>query len=155
MVKKEISGEIKRPVEEVFAYSTDPARTPEWKSDVLESRAEPPGPIRVGRKIHTVFRFLGRRIEGTTEVTELMPNKKLVQQTNHPFQFELTILAEPTAGGTKVTVEAVAKSGGFFKLAEPFLGRIAKKQGLAELNTLKQLLEAGGPARVTQLMVSG
>ena len=147
-MKIEISGEINRPVEEVFAYSTDPAKTPEWKSSVLESRAEPPGPIRVGSKIHTVARIFGRRIESITEVTELVPNKKLVQKTNSPFPFEMTYLAEPTATGTKVAVEAVAKPGGFFKLAEPVLGRLAKKQGQAELDTMKAMLEAREPVRI-------
>jgi uncharacterized protein YndB with AHSA1/START domain len=149
MLKVEISGEIKRPVEEVFAYATDPAKAPEWKSGVLECKADPPGPIRVGSRIHTVLRFLGRRIEGTAEVTELVPDKKLVQKTNSPFPLELTYLAEPTADGTKVTVEAVGEPGGFFKVAESVLVRIAKKQGRAELETLKELLEARelpGPA---------
>src|SRR6266700_4367415 len=141
MLKLEISCEIRRPVEEVFAYGTDPAKASEWRSGMLESRADPPGPIRVGSKIHTVLRFLGRRIEGTAEVTELVPNRKLVQKTNSPFPVEVTCLAEPTSAGTKVTATAVAEPGGFFKMAEPVLVRIAKKQGQAELQTMKGLLE--------------
>ena len=147
MLKVEIRGEIRRPVEEVFAYLTDPAKAPEWRSG-LECRADPPGPIRVGSKIHTVLRFLGRRIEGTAEVTELVQDKKLVQKTNSPFPLELTCLAEPTADGTKVTLEAVGEPGGFFKVAESVLVRVVKKQGQAELKTLKELLEAREPAKV-------
>ncbi len=93
MLKLEISCEIRRPVEEVFAYGTDPAKASEWRSGMLESRADPPGPIRVGSKIHTVLRFLGRRIEGTAEVTELVPNRQLVQKTTSPFPLELTFLS--------------------------------------------------------------
>ena len=148
MVTIEIGVEIERPVEEVFAHLTDPAKTPQWKPAVLESRVEPPGPLRVGTKIHTVLTFLGRRLEGTAEVTELVPNHKLVQKTDSPFPLEMTYLAEPTAGGTKVTVEAVVEPGGFFKVAEPVLGRIAKKQGLAELDALRKLLEAREAAKV-------
>jgi hypothetical protein len=118
------------------------------EDSVLESRADPPGPIRVGSKIHTVMRFLGRRIDGTAEVTELVPNRKLVQKTNSPFPVEVTCLAEPTSAGTKVTATAVAEPGGFFKMAEPVLVRIAKKQGQAELQTMKGLLEAREPAKV-------
>ncbi len=148
MLKVEISCEIRRPVEEVFAYATDPAKTPEWKTSVLESRAEPVGPMRVGTQIHTVMRLLGRRIEGTAEVTELVPNRKLVQKTKFPFPVEVTCLAEPTSAGTKVTATAVAEPGGFFKLAESLLVRIAKTQGHAELQTMKRLLEAREPAKV-------
>ena len=148
MLKLEISCEIRRPVEEVFAYATDPAKTPEWKTSVLESSAEPVGPMRVGTQIHTVMRLFGRRIASTAEVTELVPNMKLVQKTNSPFPVEVTCLAEPTSGGTKVTATAVAKPGGFFKMAEPVLARIVKKQGQAELDTMKALLEAREPARI-------
>src|SRR6059036_2001773 len=148
MLKLEISCEIRRPVEEVFAYATDPAKTPEWKTSVLESSAEPVGPMRVGTQIHTVMRLFGRRIASTAEVTELVPNMKLVQKTNSPSPVEVTCLAEPTSGGTKVTATAVAKPGGFFKMAEPVLARIVKKQGQAELDTMKALLEAREPARI-------
>jgi uncharacterized protein YndB with AHSA1/START domain len=146
MLKVQISREIKRPVDEVFAYGTDPLKTLEWRSAVLECRAEPPGRLQVGSMIHTALTFLGRRIEGTAEVTELVPNRKLVQKTNSPFPLELTFLAEPTAGGTNVTVEAVGEPSGFFKMAGPVLVRIVKKQGQAELETLKELLEAREPA---------
>jgi uncharacterized protein YndB with AHSA1/START domain len=146
MLKVEISCEIRRPVEEVFAYATDPAKIPEWKTSVLESRAEPVGPMRVGTQIRTVMRLLGRRIESTAEITELVPNRKVVQKTNSPFPVEVTCLAEPTSAGTKVTATAVAEPGGFFKMAEPVLVRIVKRQGQAELKTLKELLEAREPA---------
>ena len=148
MLKMEFSVEIKRPVEEVFAYLTDPAMEPEWNSAVLECRADQPGPIRVGSKIHIVGRILGRRSESTYEVTELVPNKKYVHKTGTPFPLEATYLAEPTAGGTKVTLRGVAEPGGFFKVAEPVLGRIANRQIQAQLDTMKELLEAREPAKV-------
>jgi steroid delta-isomerase-like uncharacterized protein len=142
MLKVQISREINRPIQEVFAYGTDPATTPDWRPAVLECKSEPPGQVRVGSKIHTVLTFLGHRIEGTAEVTELVPSKKLVQKTNSPFPLELTFLAEPTRGGTKVTVQAVGEPRGFFKLAGPVLSRVVRKQGQAELDTMKSLLEA-------------
>jgi uncharacterized protein YndB with AHSA1/START domain len=148
MLKLEVSSEIKRPVEEVFAYWTDPAAVPEWNSAVLECRAEPPGPLRVGSKMHTVGSILGRRLESTLEVTELVPNRKLVYKTNSPFALAATYLTEPTAGGTKVSVDVVAEPGGFFKVAEPVLGRLTKKQFEMQLETIKELLEAREPTRV-------
>ena len=147
-MKVEIGCVIKRPVEEVFDYLADPAKTQEWKPSVLESGAEPQGPIRVGSKIHTVMRILGRRIESTTEVTELVPRKKLVQKANSPFPVQITCWTEPTASGTRVTAEAIAEPGGFFRVAEPVLGRILKRQGQSELNTMKELLEARDRAKV-------
>src|SRR5260370_19552529 len=149
MWKLEISREIKRPVEEVFASVTDPANAPEWNSAVLECSSEPPGPTRVGSKFRIVSRILGRRIESTAEVTELVPNRKLVHKTNSPFPLEAAYLTEATAGGTKVTLEGIAEPGGFFKLAEPALGRITKKQLQAQFDTMKEVLEARAPAQVS------
>lgn len=148
MVKIEASGEIKRPLEEVFAYLTDPSKLPEWNSLVLEAKTEQPGPVRVGSKIRTVAKFLGRHIDSMAEVTELVPNKKFVQKATSPFPIEITNSVEQMAGGTKVTVQAAIEPGGFFKLAEPVLGRIAKKQMEAQLDTMKELLEAREPAKV-------
>jgi uncharacterized protein YndB with AHSA1/START domain len=63
MLKLDFSCEIKRPVEEVFAYLTDPAKVPEWNPAVLQCREEPSGPVQVGSKLHKVSRILGRRFE--------------------------------------------------------------------------------------------
>jgi hypothetical protein len=95
-----------------------------------------------------VGRILGRRVESTYEVTELVPNRKLAQKATSPFPLEATYLTEPMAGGTKVIATAVGEPGGFFKLAEPALGRISKKQIQAQFDTMKELLEAGEPAQV-------
>jgi uncharacterized protein YndB with AHSA1/START domain len=148
MLKLEVSCEIKRPVEEVFAYLTDPAKTPEWNSAVLECRAEPQGPLHVGSKLYIVSRILGRRIEHSAEVTELVPNRKLAHRATSPFPLEATYLTEPMAGGTKVLVTTVGEPGGFFKLAGPALGRISKQQIQAQFDTMKELLEAREPAQV-------
>ena len=149
MVKVQASGEIKRPVEEVFAYLTDPSKLPEWNSIVIEAKTEQPGPVRVGSKIRTVAKFLGRHIDATAEVTEFVPNKKFVQKAMSPFPLEITNSVEEMAGGaTKVTVEADLEPGGFFKLAEPVLGRIAKRQMEVQLETMKELLEAREPAKI-------
>src|SRR5260370_39174809 len=147
MLKLEISGEINGPVEEVFASLTDPANVPEWNTAVLECSSEPPGQPRVGRKFHIVSGILGRRFGSPAEVTELVPNRKLVQMTNSPFPLEWAYLTEPTAGGTKVSLEGIAEPAGFFKLAGPALRRITKKQLQAQLDTLKELLEARQPAQ--------
>jgi uncharacterized protein YndB with AHSA1/START domain len=147
MVKVELSGEIKRPVDEVFDYLTNPAKEPEWNSMALEANAEQPGPIRVGSRIHSVGRLLGRRFEHTNEVIELVPNEKYSTKSTSPFPVESTLTFEPTPGGTRVTFSAASQPGGFFKVAEPVLGRIVKKQLQAQFDTLKELLEARAPAK--------
>ena len=147
MVRIEVSTEIKRPVAEVFSYMLDPAKVPEWNAIVEENRASET-PIRVGTRVTSRARFLGRKIDSVNEVTELVQNQKYVQKTDKPFAITLTNLFAAAAGGTKVTTILEGEPGGFFKLGEPILVRIAKKQFQAQLDTMKELLEAPTTAEV-------
>ncbi|TMF57152.1 MAG: hypothetical protein E6I22_04400 [Chloroflexi bacterium] len=78
MVRIEVSAEISRPVAEVFGYATDPTKVPEWNAIVEENKASEV-PLKVGSKVTTRARFLGRRVDSVNEVTELVPNQKYVQ----------------------------------------------------------------------------
>ncbi len=145
MVKFDISVHVNRPVAEVFKYMDDPTKLPEWNSIVEESTPSET-PVRVGTLVRSRARFLGRKIESTFEVIEHEPNKRVVQKTDRPFSFKLTNTFEPENGGTKVIGAFEGEPGGFFKLSEPILARIAKKQFQAQLETAKELLEAQVPA---------
>lgn len=147
MVRIEVSTEIQRPVAEVFSYVVDPKNLPEWNAIVEESRASET-PVRVGTKITGRARFLGRKIESVNEVTELVQNERFVQKTAKPFPLTLTNMFATAGAGTKLTTVLEGEPGGFFKIGEPILARIAKKQFQAQLDTLKELLEARSPAEV-------
>lgn len=145
MFKFEISMHVNRPVAEVFNYLTDPSKMPEWNS-IVEAAKPSDTPIRKGTKLQQKARFLGRKIESTIEVTELETNKKFVQRGDKPFPVLITSTFEAEDGGTKVVASAEAEPGGFFKVGEPIVARIAKHQVQASLETAKELLEAQVPA---------
>jgi uncharacterized protein YndB with AHSA1/START domain len=143
MASFEIVVEIDRPVEEVFRYFTDVARIPEWNS-MVEEMTPSELPIRVGSTAKIRMRLLGRTIEATQEVLVFEPNRKLVVRTPAPIAVTDTIAFEPLgAGRTRLTYGSAGQTGGFFKLADPIVARVAKKQLAAQLETLKELLEAG------------
>ena len=148
MVKFEVAVEINRPIDEVFAYMADPTKTPEWNSIVEEARPSET-PVRRGTTISSRARFLGRKIDSTFEVVEYVPNKTFVQRTDKPFAFTITNVFEAAGKGTRVKGAFEGEPGGFFKLGEPILARIAKKQFQAQLDTAKELLEARTPAEVS------
>jgi uncharacterized protein YndB with AHSA1/START domain len=145
MVKFEVSAHINRPVADVFKYMADPTKVPEWNSLVEEAKASE-SPVSKGTKITATVRFLGRRFEAPSEVTEYEPNKRYVQKTDKPFPSSISNAFEAEGEGTKVISGFDGEPGGFFKVAEPILGRIAKKQFQAQLDTAKELLEAQVPA---------
>jgi hypothetical protein len=56
---------------------------------------------------------------------------------------------EAAGKGTQVRAVFEGEPGGFFKVGEPILARIAKKQFQVQLDTVKELLEARTPAEVS------
>jgi uncharacterized protein YndB with AHSA1/START domain len=146
MVKFEISTHVNRPVADVFKYMADPAKLPEW-NNVVEEATPSETPVRVGTKIETHARFLGRKIETTAVVTEYELNKRYTSKSEKPFQLSITTITEADGGGTKLTAVFDGEPGGFFKIGEPILARIAKKQFQTQLDTAKELLEAQVPAQ--------
>lgn len=142
MVRFEVSTEVNRPVKEVFDYVDDPTKLPEWNSVVEEAKPSET-PIRVGTKITQRARFLGRKIDSVALVTEHVQNQRMRVKFDKPFALTLTYLFEAAGGGTKLTQIAEGDVGGFFKVGEPIVARIAKKQFETAAETLKELLEAG------------
>lgn len=134
---------VDRPVEEVFAYTTDPEKIPEWQSGALEASAQ--GPLAVGQAITETRKFLGRRIESKLEVEQYEPPRKFAARVTSgpvPFRFEQT--TEPEGSGTRVSVVVEGEPGGFFKLAEPLVERALRREIEGDSATLKDILEARG-----------
>lgn len=143
MAMLETSTVINRPVEEVFAFVSNPENYPQWFSGSREVQITSAGPIGVGTTFRTVVSFLGRRIEGEIEFIEYEPNCSFAEKTNSgPFPVANRVTFERVEGGTRVTSTQVAEPGGFFKLAEPLLVRMIKRQYEADFANLKDLMEA-------------
>ena len=146
MVNVEIPVNIDRPVEEVFAYLSDVARIPEW-NHMVDEVVPSESPLRVGSTTRLKMRLLGRRIEATQEVTELEINRRVVIKTGAPISVTDTWTFESLGENrSRLTYGSVGETKGFFKLADPIVGRIVKKQLTAQLEPFKELLEARAAA---------
>lgn len=143
MTKVETSVVIARPVEEVFAYVVDPDNTPQWTGPVIEAEKTSEGPVGLGTTSTRVTQFLGRTMEATYEITEFEPNSYYADKTTSgPVPINARISFDSVKDGTKVTIEGEIESAGFFRLAEPILARMARRQVATDVQTLKDLLEA-------------
>ena len=143
MVELEASVDIDRPIDEVFAYVADPAKTPEWSSVALECSLEGSGPIGVGSRIRSVGQFIGRRVEASEEVTQYAPpHKMVVREVTGPTHGEKVRQFESIGEGTRYRVRIAGESGGLFKLADPIVAALMKRTIETDLQTLKALLEA-------------
>ena len=138
---------INRPPEEVFDYVANPENLPEWSGLVQEVQKETQGPpVEEGVRFTTVAKFLGRRFETPFEVSvHDRPRRHTDRSTGGPFPQEFThIFEEVEGGGTLLTEVTDGEPGGFFRLAGPLLEIAGRRQFRADLETLKDLLEAQG-----------
>ena len=144
MPKVEVGTTIDRPVEDVFAVVSNVEHNPRWSAATLEAEQTSPGPVGVGSTARVVIKLFGKRFESVSTITEFEPNRKLAAELKSgPFPFRGTWIFEPVDGGTRVTVNAEAESGGFFKLAEPLFVSMGKRQLQGDLANLKDLMEGG------------
>jgi uncharacterized membrane protein len=139
----EISIDIQRPVEVVFAYAADPHNGPQWQGVIKEVRVTPDGPPRVGTKTTTVASFLGVKLEATNVVTAFEPNRSIsMKGSSGPATLEGTFRVEAVGSGTRLSATLQVEPGGLFKVAGPVFASQFKKQFEADFQRLKELLEA-------------
>jgi len=144
MINVEESIVIRRPVEEVFAFVADQPNALRWQSGVLEVRRTTDGPLGVGTKHAVVRKFMGRRLEATNEYVVYEPNKEITfKGTANSSDFQHSYLLEFSAEGTKLTSRMVMQSKGLFGLAEPLIAASLRREFVANLGELKDLLENG------------
>jgi uncharacterized membrane protein len=142
MIKVDVSIVINRPVETVFAFMTDHRNDVRWQDGLLEVRQTPNGPADVGTLVTEVRKFMGRRIETTGEITELIPNVKSVRRTvNGPMEVNGYLAFESVSGGTRVTHHMEMQTKGFFTLADPLVAGNLRRSLAATLSDAKDLLE--------------
>jgi uncharacterized protein YndB with AHSA1/START domain len=136
--------EIARPRPEVAAYAADPGNATTWYENIesAELRTEPP--LAEGSRIAFAARFLGRRLTYTYEVTELVPDVRLVMRTaDGPFPMETTYEWTDTAGGgTRMTLRNRGEPSGFSKVAAPMMAAAMRRANEKDVRRLKELLEA-------------
>lgn len=135
---------IGRPIAEVAAYTTDPSNAPEWYANIdsVEWKTTPPAAI--GSEVAFVARFLGRRLEYTYELVDLIPGERLVMRTQEgPFPMETTYTWSTVDDtSTRMTLRNRGEPSGFSKLAAPMMAPAMRRANRKDLANLKHLLEA-------------
>ncbi|NUW41145.1 SRPBCC family protein [Nonomuraea rhodomycinica] len=79
MITVDHVADYPRPPAAVFAVIADPARFPEWQTDVLESHAS--GPLGEGVRVDQVRKVMGRRTEIGLTVSGYVPGASFTLST--------------------------------------------------------------------------
>jgi hypothetical protein len=136
--------EIARPRADVAGYACDPDTATEWYENIkaVEWRTSPP--LTVGTRVAFVATFLGRRLEYTYEVRDLVPGERFVMSTSEgPFPMETTYTFEDAgAGATRMTLRNRGEPAGFSKLAAPVMAAAMRRANAKDLRRIKEILES-------------
>ena len=137
--------EIGRPRDAVAAYASDPDNATAWYVKIKAVEWKTPKPLAVGSRMAFVARFLGRTLEYTYEVKEMVPGERFVMATAQgPFPMETTYTWDDTpSGGTRMTLRNRGEPAGFSKLVAPLMAPAMRRANQKDLEQLKRILEAG------------
>jgi carbon monoxide dehydrogenase subunit G len=133
-VRAELTIEIERPPDEVFAFMTDVSHVSEWQAGVKTAE-------RHDGRIEEARSLFGRELHTTLEIVEEEPPRVFtLRALNSPVPFTVRHELEPAdGGGTRLTVTADGEVPGF---AAGLLARRAEKQFRKDFERLKQILES-------------
>ena len=132
-MRAELTIEIARTPEDVFAYLSDVSNLPAWQAGVRAAE-------QTGNRIEETRSFLGREMHTTLEVVESeSPRVFTLKALNGPVRFTVTHELEAAGGGTRLTVVADGDVPGF---ASGIVAQQAKRQFSRDFARLKEILEA-------------
>jgi uncharacterized membrane protein len=135
--------DIGRPRDLVAGYVSDPDHAPDWYGNIHRVTWKTEKPLTVGTRLAFVARFLGRTLSYTYEVTDFLPNERLVMTTSEgPFPMETTYAWSDLSGQrTHMTLRNRGIPSGFASVTAPVMAAAIQRANRKDLAALKTLLE--------------
>src|SRR4051794_1798007 len=99
MIQHEAILHIQRPVEQVFAFVADSARTKSWQEGLAAFEPVTRGPLRVGTQFREVRLSGSKQTERRVEVIALDPNKRFETRTTTKPVVTVSFAFAPEEGG--------------------------------------------------------
>lgn len=142
-----VEVEVDRRCEAVWEYMENAERNPEWLPNMKSCRWTTDPPVRVGSRYEQVAEFLGKEVRTSFEVTALEPGRLITISSLPGSSFPLRITREVHPVGPercRVTETAGGDPGGFYRVAEPLMRVMVRRNIARAYRELKELLESAG-----------
>jgi carbon monoxide dehydrogenase subunit G len=138
---------INRSQQDVFDFLSDPAIKHKWMPMVESAAWISGGEPDVGSTVRAMMKMAGKETEMQLEITQWdAPNRYGYKVLTVMFPMKAmahSFRLEPEDGGTRVSQVGEFEMVSTLRFAAGLMGKMASKMNQNELNTLKQLLEAG------------
>jgi len=146
MIRIELTLQVDRPVEDVFAYVTDTAKLATWQPNLVSVTKETEGPVGVGTRFREVRSAPFRRtVEAIVEVSAYEENRRFdLRIVSGPLPIDGKNEFAAVDGGTRIDFVAEGELGGPLRLAQPILARLLRRQFESDYARLKEALESRG-----------
>jgi uncharacterized protein YndB with AHSA1/START domain len=142
----ETSVVVNRPIDDVWAYISDPFNGPRWNTKFMALRPTSPPPLQLGSTLRGRFVMFGSEIKVEGEVVEWDP------PTSATFMIRagmgsgrLAARLEPIPAGTRVVRTSDVELRPILRPLVWIAGPWLRRQGRAYDLNLKRHLEAGEP----------
>jgi uncharacterized membrane protein len=134
---------INSPVKKVSEFAADPDNATKWYVNIKSVNWKTHKPLKVGSQIEFNAEFLGKKLIYTYEITEVIPNEKLVMRTaDGPFPMETTYSWQSVSDNeTRMTLRNRGNPKKFSAFFAPFMEFAMRQANRKDLKRLKQLLE--------------
>jgi uncharacterized protein YndB with AHSA1/START domain len=149
-ISAESSTIIDRPLEDVWAFVSDPRNEPKWHTDILEIKSaadQAGGPGKdwvLGERLLVTVQFMGPK-QYEVEVTAKEANQRLeITTRTGPIKPVATYLFERSSEGTRFTRHVDIPLEGSVRLLQPLMRRNTQKRNARFVQNLKRLLEGNG-----------
>ena len=134
---------IYRPLSRVFDFISSSANDFEWQYGTLASGQVSDGASRVGVSFRTIGHLMGRRVQGTFEITDYEANRRYgFKSVSGPLHLHTLYTLEMADGSTRINVATQASPANMLQASEPMMKKYMQKQLKDDLAMLKSILEA-------------
>jgi carbon monoxide dehydrogenase subunit G len=138
---------IDRSPQEVFDFLSDPAIKHRWMPMLQSAEWTSSGELGVGSTVRAILKMAGKETEMHLEITQWdVPDRYGYKMLTVMFPLKAmahSFRLEPGDGGTRVSQVGEFEMVSVLRFAAGLMGKYASRMNQNELNTLKQLLEAG------------